>query len=189
MDPNEIEFNIHDIEPGWTCITFNKPPKLAKSRTHALLQFLETWRERHPARRIEKIEFVQDGALVRGLNLFWSAFTHAEVKTGVDEFKVDDEVESMYGLEYAEALMHDALAASAVHAIGVDKILMISKRLIAIIILRKERLAFITTHEKFLSVMNKDYVRQTTEGFEHWKQQASNGYFCATLPFDFEWKI
>ena len=69
------------------------------------------------------------------------------------------------------------------------KILMISKRLIAIIILRKERLAFITTHEKFLSVMDKDFVDQTAEGFERWKQKASNDYFCTTLPADFEWKI
>ena len=95
----------------------------------------------------------------------------------------------MYGLEYAEALMHDALAVSAVHAIGVDKLLMISKRLIAIIILRQDRLAFVTTHEKFLSVMDEDYVDKIAETFERWRQQASNDYFCTTLPVDLEWTI
>lgn len=98
-------------------------------------------------------------------------------------------MKGMYGAEYAEALIHDAFSVSATNSRGFDKLLMISKRLIAIVILRNERTAFITTYEKILSLLDKDFVQQIAGDFERWGQQASNDYFCAALPANFEWTM
>ena len=189
MEQVQVTFNVQDVEPGWTCVSFIKPPRLAKSRTHALVTFLESWRQNHPTRRVGKIEFVEDGDIVRCLNIFWSVFGQVETESMLDEFKVDEELENMYGLEYAEALMHDALAVAANNARGMGKILMISKRLIAIIILRHRRIAFLTTYDKFISVMDEDFVSRFAKSFEHWRRQETNDYLCIGLPEDFEWNI
>ncbi len=189
MDQGTITFHIQDMELGWTCVSFAKPPRVAKSRTHALIQFLESWRQNHPTRRIEKIEFVEDSQMVRGINIFWSVFEHLRTESMIDEFTVDEDVEKMYGLEYAEALMQDALAASANNAIGVDKSLMVSKRLIAIVILRPERMAFLTSFHKLISTMDEDFAAKIAKDFERWKTQETNDYFCTTLPAEFKWKM
>ena len=116
-------------------------------------------------------------------------FGQAETESMLDEFKVDEELENMYGLEYAEALMHDALDVVANNARGFDKILMISKRQIAIIILRQKRIAYLTTYEKFISVMDEEFLRRFVESFEQWRRKETNDYLCTSLPEDFEWNI
>ena len=186
MEPSEVKTSFQDIETGWSCIFFASPPKLAKSRFHALLQALETWRISHPMRRVESIQVVKSGRKVRGLNVMWSMFEHLQKQSRILHFQIDEELRDLYGHEYVEALMSDAVGFAADNPTPSENLVMVSRRKVAIVINRRDGQSYLMTFDKFLKSIDLSLAADIGSQFDAWCAQNEQGYFCAVLPDDLQ---
>ena len=152
---------------------------------HALHQSLESWRQMHPTRRIERIQVVRGGGKVRGLNVLWSIFEHMQVQLKIAHFKIDVEVRDLYGHEYNEALMEDANGFSSKNPLPAMNVVMISRRRIAIVITRQNGQAYVKTLAKFLATLESNAAKDISSQFDEWTTGNEQGYFCSVLPEDY----
>jgi hypothetical protein len=188
MEP-EVSANFQDIEPGWSCIYFTHPPRLANSRLHSLLQFLEKWRQANPMRRIVHFQVIRDKKIVRGLNVFWSTFEHLRDKSKIAHFTIHEEVRDLYGHEYCEALMQDALHFAEDNPLPESNVVLISRRKIAIVIFRTSGQSLVCTLDRLLPVLPVQFSEGLRAEFARWIQTEERGYFCSTLPSGFELEL
>ena len=182
MDSSSVTTSFQDIEPGWSCINFTQPPRLKKSRLHSLLQSLESWRQSHPMRRIERIQVLKDNGTVRGLNVMWSIFEHLQDQSKIAHFNIDEEVRDLYGHEYNEALMEDAIGFASENPTPGMKVVLVSRRKIAIVIIRQDGQAYVMTFAKFLATLEGSVANDISFKFDEWGAQNDQGYFCTLLP-------
>jgi hypothetical protein len=180
-----VTTNFHDFEPGWTCIFFETPPRLKKSRAHVLLQSLETWRQHYPMRRIESIQFVKHKQLVRGLNILWTPFEHLQEQSKIVHFNIHQDVRDLYGHEYNEALMADAIQFANDNPAPTANVVLVSRRRIAIVITRHDQHAYVLTFDQFLSTFPEDHRPKVIGDFDAWIATNEQGYFCAILPDEY----
>lgn len=185
MDPSSVTTSFQDIEAGWSCINFSQPPRLKKSRLHSLLQSLERWRQNHPMRRIERIQVVKYDGTVRGLNVMWSIFEHLQEQSKIEHFNIDEEVRDLYGHEYNEALMEDAIGFASENPSPGMNVVMISRRKIAIVIVPHNGQAYVMTFTKFLTTLESNSAKDISSQFDEWTTGNEQGYFCAVLPDDY----
>ena len=182
MEPTGVSTHFHDVEPGWTCVYFESAPRHKRSRYHALLRALEGWRERNPTRRIERIQFVKNQGVVRGLNILWSLFEHLVEQSSIAHFQIDEEVRDLYGHEYNEALMRDATAFALDVALPAENIALVSRRKIAIVITRHDRQAYVMTLDKLVATLEPHFARSFLKEFDRWSLHNEKGFFSAMLP-------
>jgi hypothetical protein len=182
----EVAASFQDFEDGWSCIFFQNPPRLAKSRLHSLLSFLENWRHNHPMRRIEQLQVVQDKELVRGLNIFWSTFEHLVESSRIEHFTIDEEVRNLYGHEYCEALMQDVSNVAADNASPESDVAIVSRRMIVTILLRNSKRAIMCTYDRLARSLPKDVIESVQPELTQWLQTEGQGYFCFNVPTDLE---
>ena len=180
-----VKVNFWDIEPGWSCIYFTRPPRLKKSRLHSLFTFLEDWRRQHPMRRIERVQVAKDRRLVRGLNVYWSIFEHLQERLQIKQFQIDEEIRELYGHEYAEALMQDAAAFASRPGAPSGNIVLVSRRRVAVVLVRNSAQAYVTRLEKFQTMIAPDMAEDILKNFKIWLSLDEPGYFCAILPGNF----
>lgn len=185
MESSSVTYVFQEIEPGWSCIHFSHPPKVQKSRFHALMQSLESWRQNFPMRRIERIQVVKSDAIVRGLNILWSAFEHFKEQSRIAHFHIDEELRNLYGHEYNEALMQDALGFAADNPLPGANVVLISRRRVAIVIVRQNQQAYLMTFARLLAALETDFARQIASQFDEWAIPDAQGYFCSVLPDEY----
>ena len=185
MDPSSVTTSFQDIEAGWSCINFSQPPRLKKSRLHSLLQSLERWRQNHPMRRIERIQVVKDDGIIRGLNIMWSIFEHLQEQSKIAHFNIDEEVCDLYGHEYNEALVEDAIGFASENPTPGMNVVLVSRRKIAIVIIRQDGQAYVMTFGKFLATLESDVASDISTKFDEWGAQNDQGYFCTLLPEEY----
>ncbi len=183
---DEVEANFQDVEDGWSSIFFKHPPRLSKSRLHSLLSFLEKWRKTHPMRRIEQLQVIQDKELVRGLNIFWSTFEHLVETSRIEHFTIDEEVRDMYGHEYCEALMQDVSNFAADNAVPETDVAIVSRRMIATILLRNSKRAIMCTFDRLTRSLPADVIASVQPELTQWLQTEGQGYFCFNVPTNLE---
>ena len=182
MESTDVTYVFQDIEPGWSSIHFSQPPRMQSSRLHALMQSREFWRQEHPVRRIERIQVVKAGGIVRGLNVLWSIFEHLKNQSAIRHFTIDPELRDLYGHEYNEALMHDAMGFPIDHSISGRNVVLVSRRRVAIIIIQKDHQAWLMTFAKFLNTLDISLATQLSQQFDAWATQETQGYYCSVLP-------
>jgi len=182
MDSSSVTTVFQDIEPGWSCLHFSHPPKLQKSRLHALMHALENWRKNFPVRRIERIQVVKAGGIVRGLNVLWSMFESESGQSTIAHFQIDEELRDLYGHEYNEALMHDALGFAAKNSTSAANVVLVSRRRVAIVIVQQTQHAYLMTFAKLLAALDVQFAEQLVSQFDAWATPEAQGYFYSVLP-------
>ncbi len=182
MDPSSVTSVFQDIEPGWSCIYFSQPPKVRKSRFHVLMQSLESWRENFPSRQIDRIQIVKAGGIVRGLNVLWSIIEGESGQSQIAHFQIDEELRNLYGHEYNEALMHDALGFAAENPTAAANVVLVSRRRVAIVIAQQNQQAYLMTLAKLLSGLDVKFAEQLVSQFDAWATPEAQGYFYSVLP-------
>ena len=185
MESSSVTYVFQEIEPGWSCIHFSDPPKVQKSRFHALMQSLESWRQNFPMRRIERIQVVKSDGIVRGLNILWSAFEHFKEQSTIAHFHIDEELRTLYGHEYNEALMQDALGFAADNPLPGANVVLVSRRRVAIVIVRQKQQAYLMTFARLLATLQVDFAMQIGSQFDAWAIPEAQGYFCSVLPDEY----
>ena len=182
MDSSSVTSVFQDIEPGWSCIYFSHPPKVRKSRFHVLMQSLESWRENFPMRRIERIQVVKAGGIVRGLTVLWSILDGHSDQSQIAHFQIDEELRDLYGHEYNEALMHDALGFAAENPTAAANVVLVSRRRVAIVIVKQTQQAYLMTFAKLLAAFDGKFAEQLASQFDAWATPDAQGYFFSVLP-------
>lgn len=182
MDPSSVTSVFQDIEPGWSCIYFSHPPKVRKSRFHVLMQSLESWRENFPMRQIERIQVVKADGIVRGLTVLWSIIEGYSDQSQIAHFQIDEELRDLYGHEYNEALMHDALGFAAENPASAANVVLVSRRRVAIVIVQQTHQAYLMTFAKLLAAFDVQFAEQLALQFDAWATPDSQGYFYSVLP-------
>lgn len=183
---SDVAAEFQDMEPGWSCIYFSRPPKREESRLHSLLCFLEKWRAEHPTRRIVQLQIVEDRQQARALNIFWTTFEHLDVENRIEHFTIDTQVKDLYGQEYCEALMHDAAAFAADNHLPDTNVLMVSKRRIAIVIIRATSQALLCLVDSLITRLRPELSTQLALELPQWMASNRQGYYCMSLPNDFQ---
>lgn len=185
MDSSSVTSVFQDIEPGWSCIFFSHPPKVRKSRFHVLMQSLESWRENFPMRQIDRVQVVKAGGIVRGLTVLWSIIEGIADRSQIAHFQIDEELRDLYGHEYNEALMHDALGFAAENPAAATNVALVSRRRVAIVIVQQTQQAYLMTFAKLLAMLDVQFAEQLTSQFDVWTTPDAQGYFYSVLPDEF----
>ncbi len=136
-------------------------------------------------RRIEQVQVVENNGIVRGLIVLWSIFEHLQEQSKIEHFSIDQEVRDLYGSEYCEALMEDALGFASENPIPGVNALLVSRRMVAIVMVRRSAQARVTTFEKFLASIENGLAEELRTKFDEWQSHNDQGYFCAVLPDDY----
>ena len=182
MDSSSVTSVFQDIEPGWSCIYFSHPPKVRKTRFHVLMQSLESWRENFPMRQIDRIQVVKAGGIVRGLTVLWSIMEGYSDQSQIAHFQIDEELRDLYGHEYNEALMHDALGFAAENLPAAANVVLVSRRRVAIVIAQQTQQAYLMTFAKLLAALDVQFAEQLLSQFDAWATPDAQGYFFSALP-------
>ena len=103
----------------------------------------------------------------------------------ITHFNIDEEVRDLYGHEYAEALMHDAVGFAAENQSPDKTVALVSRRRVVIVIVRPGGQAFVTTWQKFLNSIENSLVHEISGQFEDWQLVNEQGFFCIVLPGEY----
>ena len=117
MESSSVTYVFQEIEPGWSCIHFSDPPKVQKSRFHALMQ--------------------------------------------------------------------DALGFAADNPLPGTNVVLVSRRRVAIVIVRQKQQAYLMTFARLLATLQVDFAMQIGSQFDAWAIPEAQGYFCSVLPDEY----
>jgi hypothetical protein len=174
-----MTITVQEVEPGWTLLSFQKPPRLAKTRFHALLQFVEGWRTSNPTRRIEAVVPCEHNSLVRGVNIYWSIFEHLVPALSNYKFVVDPDIRDRYGHEYCEAIVSEASGFLASFATMKRNAVLVSKRRVAAVFARDKNEVEVVWFEQFLQSIDSVLATEISQQFDDWLEanKESHGYY------------
>jgi hypothetical protein len=182
---DDVRTNIHEIEPGWTLITFDAPPEQDQSRLHVLLNVLQAWRLANPTHRVENLRIERCKGLVRGLHAFWSVFDHRPADMPQLEFQIDAALRQQLGSEYLEALIVDATRFFYLAEVQHARAAMISKRRVAILVDRRNGQGAVLGMDQLLSRLPAEQAQIVERDFQEWLANEAQGYLCLGLPESF----
>lgn len=175
-----------EIGPGWTMFRFDTQPVAEIRRVHCLIDFVYKWCQEWPDRRIEDIQIVRDGGVVRAMNVFWTVFDPAIAMAAQAEsnfhFNVYAGIRDKYGDEYVEAIIQDALQWLANATIAGPAVALLSRRRIAIVAYRDQGRGFVTEMPMLFEHIPDEPRRAIELDFEAWLRTDQPGYFVLPLP-------
>ncbi len=137
-------------------------------------------------RQIERIQVVKAAGIVRGLTVLWSIIEGYSDQSQIAHFQIDEELRDLYGHEYNEALMHDALGFAAENPTAAANVVLVSRRRVAIVIVQQTQQAYLMTFAKLLAALNGQLAEQLASQFDAWATPDAHGYFYSVLPDAFQ---
>ena len=133
-------------------------------------------------RQIDRIQVVKAGGIVRGLTVLWSITEGYSDQSQIAHFQIDEELRDLYGHEYNEALMHDALGFAAENLPAAANVVLVSRRRVAIVIAQQTQQAYLMTFAKLLAALDVQFAEQLVSQFDAWATPDAQGYFFSALP-------
>ncbi len=133
-------------------------------------------------RQIDRIQVVKGGGIVRGLTVLWSIIEGYSDQSQIAHFQIDEELRDLYGHEYNEALMHDALGFAAENLPAAANVVLVSRRRVAIVIVQQTQRAYLMTFAKLLAALDVQFAEQLVSQFDAWATPDAQGYFHSVLP-------
>lgn len=180
----DVDFSVLEIEQGFTVLCFRTPPEPAKMRLHCLLDLLQQWRIQYPARVVSGIQVINDGDIVRSINVSWSLL---EIPSSQRDFafNVMQNVIDKYGSEYLEALTDDASDFLIHDKHPVEVAALVSKREIVMVVYKSLKQGYVIAYEDFLKLLSASMVASVEASFHKFKMEEDSGYHVVPLPPDF----
>jgi hypothetical protein len=143
---------------------------------------LEEWRKSNPGERIDDLTIIRERSLVIRLEVEHSPIISDEPLLSFD---LVEPIVKKYGMEYMEALMHDAAGYYLSRQVKSPVIAMLSRRQIAIVVYQSKSRGYILDMELFLTTLDPDMATLVREGFEAWASGDEQGYLVHKLPNDY----
>lgn len=175
-----MTIGVTSIEPGWVTVHFKSPPLHAERRLSSLNRALEDWLKDHPSYKLESIQPVEDGGLLRGLNAFYRQ-SPTIPERGKLHVQIEPALQNQYGLEYMEAVVAEAMSFMLRNQPASSAFAVVNRRQVAIVINCRKSSAFITTLEEAEAALSP----QRQAALRDWLENLETQIFACEMPDSF----
>lgn len=175
-----VRVTVAEVEARLLAIYFELAPDVAEERFSYLQRGLLDWLREHPQRLVTDTEVVRSGGQV--VMLVATVVAKSSAVRPSAWIDVDQKLMDRLGKEYMEAVMVDASGFLANRTIGGgNKVLMMNRREVAILVERQTERIFIVAAEHARSKLTAAQIKS----FESWRDGRDFGYWCLFVSDEF----